>query len=103
MLFMIVERFTDNDMLPVYKRLRDAGRLFPEGLKYLDSWVEPNFSRCFQLMECDDVRLFQQWVLEWRGFGVSLEIVPVVGSADTQAVVAPYLDKAGPAPRLRGD
>ena len=92
MLFMIVERFTDNDMLPVYKRLRDAGRLFPEGLKYLDSWVEPNFNRCFQLMECDDLRLIQEWVLRWRGAGVSFEIVPVVSSQDTRAVVAPHLD-----------
>ncbi len=92
MLFMIVERFRDNDMLPVYKRLRDAGRGFPEGLKYLDSWVEPNFGRCFQLMECDDLRLIQAWVLQWRGAGVSFEIVPVVSSQETRAVVAPHLD-----------
>ena len=103
MLFMVIERFKDNDMVPIYRQVREGSRKLPDGLKYLDSWVEPNFSRCFQLMECDDVRLFQQWVLEWRGYGVSIEIVPVVGSADTQAVVAPYLDKAGPAPRLRGD
>lgn len=94
MLFMVIERFRDNDMVPVYRRLRESSRALPDGLKYLDSWVEPNFSRCFQLMECDDVRLFQQWVLEWRGYGVSIEIVPVVGSKDTQAVVAPYLDRA---------
>ncbi|NJR24029.1 MAG: DUF3303 family protein [Richelia sp. CSU_2_1] len=48
MLFMIVERFKDNDMLPIYQRVRDEGRMFPDGLKYIDSWVEPNFSRCFQ-------------------------------------------------------
>ena len=92
MLFMIIERFKDDDMLPVYKRVRGAGRLFPDGLKYIDSWVEPNFSRCFQLMECDDLRLIQEWVLKWRGAGVSFEIVPVVSSADTRAVVAPHLD-----------
>jgi Protein of unknown function (DUF3303) len=51
MLFMIIERFKDNDMLPIYKRVRDEGRMIPGGLKYVDSWVEPNFSRCFQLME----------------------------------------------------
>jgi hypothetical protein len=45
---MIIERFKDNDMLPIYQRIRDEGRMFPEGLKYIDSWVEPNFSRCFQ-------------------------------------------------------
>jgi Protein of unknown function (DUF3303) len=46
-------------MVPIYKRVRDEGCLLPEGLKYIDSWVEPNFSRCFQLMECDDLRQFQ--------------------------------------------
>jgi hypothetical protein len=52
---------------PIYRRLPDSGRMLPEGLTYLDSWVEPNFDRCFQLMECDDLRLIQQWVLNWRG------------------------------------
>jgi hypothetical protein len=93
MLFMIIERFRDNDMLPIYKRLRDEGRMFPEGLTYVDSWVEPNFSRCFQLMECSDLRLLQEWTLKWRGFGATFEIVPVVGSKETQAVVAPWLEK----------
>ena len=93
MLFMIIERFKDSDMLPIYKRVRDEGRMLPEGLKYIDSWVEPNFSRCFQVMECDDLRLLQEWALQWRGSGVTLEIVPVVSSKDTRDVVAPYLDR----------
>jgi hypothetical protein len=93
MLFMVIERFRDDDMVPVYKRLRDRGRMLPAGLKYIDSWVEPNFSRCFQLMECDDLRTFQEWVLHWRGSGATIEIVPVVSSKHTQEVVAPYLDK----------
>jgi hypothetical protein len=94
MLFMVIERFRDNDMVPVYRRVRDTGRMLPDGLRYVDSWVEPNFSRCFQLMECDDLRLFQEWVLAWRGAGVTIEIVPVVRSADTRAVVEPHLDTA---------
>ena len=92
MLFMVIEHFRDNDMIPVYRRVRDAGRMLPDGLKYIDSWVEPNFSRCFQLMECDDLRFLQEWALQWRGAGVTLEIIPVVPSVDTRAVVAPYLD-----------
>lgn len=92
-LFMLIERFRDNDMLPIYKRVRDAGRMLPEGLTYVDSWIEPNFSRCFQLMECSDLRLIQEWVLQWRGSGATFEIVPVVSSKDTREVVAPYLDK----------
>ena len=93
MLFMVIEHFHDHDMLPVYQKLRDSGRSLPEGLRYLDSWVEPNFSRCFQLMECDDLRRLQEWLLQWRGLGMTVEIVPVVGSKETREVVAPYLDK----------
>jgi hypothetical protein len=93
MLFMVIERFRDDDMIPVYRKLRDGGRMLPEGLTYVDSWVEPNFSRCFQLMECDDLRRFQEWVLQWRGFGTTIEIVPVVSSAETRQVVAPHLDQ----------
>lgn len=93
MLFMVIERFRDNDMVPVYQAVRDRGRQLPDGLEYLDSWVESTFGRCFQLMRCDDLRLLQQWVLGWRGAGVTFEIVPVLSSADTREVVAPYLEE----------
>ncbi len=92
MLFMVIERFRDNDILPAYRRLRDGGRSLPEGLDYVDSWVEANFARCFQLMRCDDARLIQEWALAWRGVGATFEIVPVVTSRETQAVVAPFLE-----------
>jgi hypothetical protein len=91
MLFMVIERFRDDDMIPVYEHLRDKGRQLPDGLEYIDSWVEPNFSRCFQLMECSDARLLQEWVLQWRGLGVTFEFFPVVTSAQTREVVAPHL------------
>jgi Protein of unknown function (DUF3303) len=93
MLFMVIERFPNNDMVPVYQRIRSEGRMFPEGLKYIDSWVEPNFSRCFQLMECDDLGLLQAWILKWRGSGVTFEIIPVMSSKATQEVVQPWLDR----------
>jgi hypothetical protein len=91
MLFMVIERFRDDDMVPVYRRVHEGGRGLPEGLDYVDSWIEPNFSRCFQLMRCDDLRLIQAWILQWRGYGVTFEIVPVVTSAETRAVVEPHL------------
>jgi hypothetical protein len=93
MLFMVIERFRDNDMVPVYQRLRDVGRSLPDGLDYVDSWVEANFGRCFQLMRCDDARLIQQWILQWRGLGATFEVVPVVTGKDTTAVVAPFLEQ----------
>ncbi len=91
--FMIIERFKDNDMVPIYRRIRDEGRLLPDGLTYVDSWIEPNFGRCFQVMACDDLRLLQQWILKWRGHGVEFEIVPVVNSRETREVVTPYLEQ----------
>ena len=95
MLFMVIERFRNQDPIPIYKRLREGGRTLPEGLKYVGSWIEPNFDRCFQLMDCDDARLLQQWILSWRDLG-SFEIVPVVPSQETQAVVAPFLEREAP-------
>lgn len=92
---MVIERVEGGDMLPIYRRLRDEGRGLPEGLRYVDSWIEANFARCFQLMDCDDARLLQEWVLHWRGTGATFEIVPVVPSAETRAVVAPHLDGLG--------
>ena len=93
MLFMVIETFKDNDMIPVYQKLRSSGRSMPDGLTYVNSWIEPNFGRCFQLMECDDLRLLQEWVLAWRGTGMTVEIVPVVPSAETREVVSPWLAK----------
>jgi hypothetical protein len=76
MLFMVIERFTDRNPAPIYVRLQEQGRALPVGLRYIDSWIEANFDRCFQLMECDDAGLFQQWVLQWRDLA-EFEIVPV--------------------------
>jgi hypothetical protein len=83
MLFMIIERFKGGDPAPIYERLRESGRSMPEGLRYLDSWIEVNFNRCFQLMECDDVRLLMQWVLHWRDL-VEFEVVPVSPSREVR-------------------
>ena len=92
MLFMVIERFKDADPVPVYQRLRDAGRGLPDGLTYVDSWIEAGFRRCFQLMECDDPAVLQEWALHWRGLA-DIEFVPVVPSCQTQQIVAPYLTK----------
>jgi hypothetical protein len=90
MLFMVVERFKNRDAVAVYRRFRDQGRMAPQGLRYVGSWIEANFDRCFQLMECDDPRLFQEWVARW-GDLADFEIVPVVPSAETVEVITPLL------------
>ena len=90
MLFMVVERFRDRDAKAIYRRFREKGRMAPDGLKYVGSWIEANFDRCFQLMECDDAALLQDWLLNWSDL-VECEIVPVVPSAETKALVEKYL------------
>jgi hypothetical protein len=84
MLFMVIEKFRDDDGVAVYGRFREKGRMLPEGLKYVDSWVEVNGNRCFQLMECDDEQLFQQWVARWNDL-VDFEIVPIRTSKEAAA------------------
>ncbi|MGI9522500.1 MAG: DUF3303 domain-containing protein [Hyphomicrobiaceae bacterium] len=86
MLFMIVERFRDQNAKAVYERFQEKGRMAPEGLTYVGSWIEANFDRCFQLMECDDVRILQEWVTNWSDLA-EFEIVPVAPSQETADVV----------------
>jgi len=90
MLFMVIERFRDRDAKAVYRRFRDSGRMMPDGLTYVGSWIEANFDRCFQLMECDDARLLQEWLLNWSDL-MECEIVPVVPSDQTREAVQPHL------------
>jgi hypothetical protein len=80
---MVIERFTQGAR-PVYERARDRGRMLPEGLEYVDSWVETDLRRCFQLMETDDPSLFERWTAQWDDLG-EFEIVPVLASAEAAA------------------
>jgi hypothetical protein len=90
MQFMIIERFRNRDPLPIYRRLRDKGRQMPDGLRYVSSWIEANFERCFQVMECDDLALLQPWIAQWSDL-MEFEIVPVRASAETRAALEPLL------------
>lgn len=90
MLYMIVEDFHGGDAVPVYRRFHDRGRLAPEGLRYVASWVTDDLRRCFQVMECDDERLLREWMANWDDI-VDFEVFPVVPSADAAAAIAPRL------------
>ncbi len=90
MLYMVIERFRNRDAIPVYRRFREKGRMTSEGLKYVDSWVEANFDRCFQVMECEDPQLLEEWAGHWRDL-VEFEFVPVRRSAEAAEILAPKL------------
>ena len=88
MLYIVIERFKNHDAIPVYMRFREKGRMTPNGLNYVESWVEINFNRCFQLMECDDALLLDQWAANWRDL-VEFEFVPVRTSKQAAELIAP--------------
>ena len=81
MLYMVIETFKENKAAEVYKRAKQCGRMLPEGLHYIDSWIEPNFSRCFQLMETDNESLFREWISQWQDL-VQFEVIPVITSEE---------------------
>jgi hypothetical protein len=90
MLYMIVEDFRGGDPAPVYRRFREHGRMAPEGVRYVASWVTTDLRRCFQVMECDDFSGLEQWMARWRDI-VDFEVVPVMSSAEAAAAVASRL------------
>jgi hypothetical protein len=89
MLYMVLEHFK-GDPVPVYRRFRDRGRLAPEGLRYVTSWVTSDLQRCYQVMECDDRRLLDLWMQQWKDL-VDFEVVAVVTSAEAAAAIGPRL------------
>jgi len=90
MLYMVIERFKNRDAKAVYRRFRERGRIAPEGLTYVDSWVETNFDRCFQVMDCENPKLLDQWAANWQDL-VDFEFVPVRHSQEAAAIIAPEL------------
>ena len=90
MLYMVIERFKTPGAIEVYRRARDQGRMLPDGLEYVSSWVDLDFTVCFQLMQTEDETLFEQWVSRWQDL-VEFEIIPVQSSAEAMAAIAPRL------------
>lgn len=84
MLYLVIERFRDGDPAPVYRRFREQGRLAPEGLTYVSSWVTTDLSTCYQVMETSDRALLDQWISRWSDL-VDFEVLDVLTSADAAA------------------
>jgi hypothetical protein len=90
MLFMVIEKYRDGDPKPVYRRFREKGRMAPQGARYLSSWVTTDFERCYQVMDCDDRHLLDEWMANWSDI-VDFEVIPAMTSAEAAAKVAPRL------------
>ena len=90
MLYMIIEHFRNQDPVPVYRRFRDRGRLAPEGLHYVSSWVDLKLERCFQLMETEHPELLEPWLANWSDL-VEFEVYPVISSSEAAERVSSRL------------
>jgi hypothetical protein len=90
MLYMIIESFKEGNAVPVYRRFREKGRLAPEGLTYISSWVSEDLTRCYQVMECKDRSLLDRWMAGWSDL-VNFAIVPVLTSAQALERITPRL------------
>jgi hypothetical protein len=87
LLYMIIEHFKNQDPAPVYQRLHDHGRLAPEGLQYVSSWVDVNLKRCFQLMETGNPEDLDEWIANWNDL-VEFEVYPVMSSKEAAAKIS---------------
>lgn len=85
---MVVENFKDE--VAVYDRFNRQGRLMPEGLNYLSSWIASDLKKCFQLMETEDVTLFDEWIANWQDL-VDFEVIPVLTSTEAAKKISPQL------------
>ena len=90
MLYMVVETFKQGAAAAIYRRVRERGRMTPDGLTYVSSWVDLEYAKCFQLMETDDPRLFEPWTRAWADL-IEFEIVPVRTSVEAAKLIAPTL------------
>jgi len=88
--YMVIEHFRDGDAVPVYRRFRDEGRLAPDGLVYVASWVDDAMRTCYQVMEADDRALLDAWIANWADL-VNFEVIPVMTSAEATERIAPRL------------
>ncbi len=89
-LYRVVEKFRNGDAVPVYRRFRNHGRLAPEGLTYVSSWVDDRLERCYQLMESENRTLLDIWIANWSDI-IDFEVHPVISSQEAAERIAPRL------------
>ena len=90
MVFMVIERYGPGKAVEVYRRFRDRGRMAPDGVRYIASWVDLHFQRCFQVMEAESEEMLKEWTDNWDDL-VEFEIVPVRTSEEAARAIAPEL------------
>lgn len=86
MLFLVVERFRNGNPRPVYDRFDAHGRLAPDGVQYVNSWITSDLTTCYQVMETDDRELLDEWIGNWSDI-VDFEVLEVMTSSEARTRV----------------
>ncbi len=86
MLYMVIESFLPGKEKLIYQRLEEKGRLMPDGVRYINSWVERDLSKCYQVMECDSEENLLAWMRNWDDL-MKFEIIPVLTSEEAKQKV----------------
>ena len=86
MLYMVVERFKAGAAREIYRRFEEQGRMMPDGLEYVSSWISLDTNTCWQVMQADNVSLFDQWMRNWNDL-MDFEIIPVQTSAEVKQMM----------------
>lgn len=87
MQYLVIEHFRNGDPEPVYRRFRERGRMMPEGLVYVGSWITDDLAHCYQVMDSPERRLLDEWISHWSDL-MDFEVHPVLTSAEVQSRMA---------------
>ena len=86
--YLVIEHFRNGDPVPVYHRFRTQGRLMPDGLEFVSSWITDDLTRCYQVVETADRGALDEWMRRWADL-VDFEVHPVLSSAQVQERLGP--------------
>ena len=86
MLYMIIEKFRPGKVKDLYQRFDEKGRMLPEGVKYINSWIDQEVSICYQVMESDSDEKINLWISHWNDLA-DFEVIPVLTSAEAKEKV----------------
>ena len=60
--------------------------MMPQGVNYVNSWINESVTVCYQVMETDSLDKLKEWISHWDDLA-DFEIVPVITSAQARAKV----------------
>ena len=83
MVYMIIEKFRPGKVKAMYQRFAEKGRMMPEGVNYVNSWIDEQLTTCYQVMETDNKEKIYEWIGHWDDL-VDFEVVPVISSGEAR-------------------